>query len=156
MRKLRLRFSIFCLILLCLANFECVAPNFEVFKNATYCFCASEVGEVIADANVIKTGDLYFVTCSNANYAKVKNSLKNIDGESVRISNYTSDDLQKVVAKFKDGIKMTQNCGEYDFFMCYDPTLPKYVMIDGKKINIQIAISKTDINIGYPLILNGY
>ena len=77
-------------------------------------------------------------------------------GESVRINNYSQTTEQQILNKYQKYIVDLQLVDEYQIFLCYNPQINDFVIVDGKKVNVQIAIKNDEINLGFPLILNGY
>ena len=95
------------------------------------------------------------VCCNYENADIVKKQLKNILGESVRIQ--ATETQKRIIQKnFADIIVAKEFIENYVILNCYDSKLPRFVLLDGKRVNIQIAISESFVDIGYPLILNGF
>ena len=153
------RFFTFCIFVVCLL----ILPVFEpIFNNSynqeiTYFFYTFNLNYDIANASIINNGNYSIVACNINNAKQVKKQIKSrILSESIRIENYSDDTYHKVFDKYKKCIVKMEQCEEYDFLLCYDSTLNNYVITENKKVNIQVAITKNQINIGYPLIFNGY
>lgn len=158
MKILRARFAIFLLISFCLI---CVPNQIPVFSfqnndNITYFYYVCETDLKLENATVISCGAQSIVEC-NLRYAQsVKNQLGQIFGESVRIKNCDKHYIDNILNNYKDIIKYKEIIENYTLIYCYDKTLLNNVLLDGQKINIQIAIKDDEVNIGYPLILNGF
>lgn len=158
MKIVRLRFAVFCLCIFCFVCVPIAKPvlQFENTEKTTYYFYTSLIDDNIKNAKVIKNGDNSIVVCDYAFAKTIKNQLPQIYGESLRISNYTSQTLQNLLNKYSCDIVRFENFDGYKSMLCYDKTLFDYIIIDSQKINLQIAYNQTEINIGYPLILNGF
>ena len=158
MKNIKYRFVVFCAILMFLLFLPVPTLSLRIpyeAKDITYFFYAKQPSQKI-NADVINCGAACIVSCS-ANQAKeIKSKLQDIQGESIRIRNYTSDLLTKIMLDYFDFIVKQESVDNMTIYYFYDSKLPKFVNIDGKKINLQMAISQSEINIGYPLILNGY
>ena len=122
----------------------------------TYYFYTPKLNIEIKDANIISNGNSSIVVCDAQNSKKVKSRLPEVLGESVRITDYSKETLSEIMNKYSSKIKKIENINNYQFLLCYDDSLPKFVLVDEQKINLQIAITDSEIDVGYPLILNGY
>lgn len=157
MRKTKLYFFIFCLclFLLTVVSIPRLVFNIQSSEDITYFFYA-QTPYCSIDADVIVCGDASIVRCSGSSAQKIKSQLKNIQGESFRAHNCTSKTKFELLNKYKKNVVMQENIDNMQIFYCFDETLPRFVNVDGKKVNIQIVINNNEVNIGYPLILNGY
>ena len=159
MKFLWLRFTIFVLMsfcLFCVPSYKPVFNQFEVMPNVTYFYYTSQKNIDFKNATIIDCGSAYIVKCDILDAKNVKNNLDNVLGESVRISVFSIDESQSIISKYQSRILYKENIDDYCIYYCYDSSLPKFVSINGQKINIQIAVKQNTIDIGYPLILNGF
>ena len=159
MKSAKLKFFIYCLILFCVVFLPITNPVFfdKNYKDkVTYFFCTNKVDNNMISANVIDNGSGCIVVCEYEHCKSIKSILPVVYGESIRITNYSSSTLNYVLNKYMDSVVKTEQIDDFYFIYSFDVTLPRYVTLDGHKVNIQVAISKSEINIGYPLILNGY
>lgn len=159
MRITRLRFSIFCLIAFCLLSVVNTKPVFDGLKNReniTYYFYVNQSNLKLSDANVTICGNASIVQCNAKNAVNIKNKLNCISGESVRLKKYSSKTLNDILSIYCHNVVDEDLIDNYKIYYCYDESLSKFVNIDSRKVNIQIAVSDDEINIGYPLILNGF
>ena len=158
MKVTRLRFSIFCLIVLSLVclPFQKVAFDFDFDESITYFFYTPHIDFEIRDAKVISNGNSSIVSCNLDSSKDVKEHLPTIFGESVRIEHYSKETLLLIYKKYSQKALRTEKVDNYQFIYCYDQSLSNFVIVDSLKVNLQIAITESEINIGYPLILNGY
>ena len=154
----RVRFAIFCLVIFCVVCLpirgKALKYNFE--EKTTYFFYTTKFISDINNAKVVSNGNCSIVVCDDCYSDDVKQQLPCVFGESMRIKDYSQKTLSDIKNRYSQAVMKTEVLQNYEFMYCYDATLPKYVIVDGEKVNLQIAISKTEINIGYPLILNGY
>ena len=128
----------------------------DIFNDEiSYYFYATSVSESLG-AEAVKCGNAYIVQCSGNDASNVKKQLDGIQGESVRIRNYTNQTYQRILQKYSSLIVRAEAFDDMSIFLCYDDSLPNFAVVSDIKVNTQIAISKDEINIGYPLILNGY
>ena len=158
MKKLRLRFSIFCLCVLCVACIPISKPifNIDTFQNVTYYYYTYAISHDINSAKVVKNGDYSIVICDSNSYKSVKKQLPIILGESIKISNYTDSTLKYIENQYKRLMIKEEIVNNYEIMLCYDKSLSKSILIDNMEVNLQVAISSNEICIGYPLILNGF
>ncbi|MBO7508602.1 MAG: hypothetical protein J6T39_03055, partial [Clostridia bacterium] len=70
--------------------------------------------------------------------------------------NYSQTTKNDILKRFENLVVSMQFVDKYVVLQCYDKSLENYLLVDGKKVNIQIALTDAEINIGYPLILNGF
>lgn len=158
MKIVRLRFAIFCLILFCMVCVPITKPVFNVFAepSITYYFYTSSINYQISGAKITSCGNGSIVSCNAEDSQKIKKILPYIYGESVRIKNYDNDTLKNIIQNYTKNLVKKEYIDDYNFMLCYDKSMPNFVTIDNQKVNVQIAISQNEINIGYPLILNGF
>ena len=164
MRFLRFRLALFLIVILSILilpkqNNHC--SIFENYENATYFFYTNNSNlrnnfEVQSNCKVLECGNSFIVSCDISNVKKTKNSLTNILGERVRINNYTQEVYKKIFKKYQNKIVFEEIVDNIKIYYCFDSALEKYVSLFNKKVNIQIAVKNNEIDIGYPLILNGY
>ena len=158
MRITKLRFSVFCLMIfsvVCLP-IQSIVFKFDIKEDITYFFYTKKLDYQIQNANIVSNGNSSIVVCSLQNVRDVKSNLSDIYGESVRILNYSDATLKYITKKYEDKLVKTEETKDYKYMLCFDASLPQYVTIENSKVNVQIAISNNEIDIGYPLILNGY
>ncbi|HAJ78019.1 MAG TPA: hypothetical protein DCO89_03030 [Clostridiales bacterium] len=159
MNSIKIKFAVYCLVLFCIVLVPTTSPVFydkNCNDNITYFFYTNKIDYDIENANLISNGNATIVACDYKCNRAIKKMLPEVYGESIRITNYSSDTLKYILNKYTNSIVQTENMDKYNFIYCYDETLPKYVTLNNEKVNIQIAINNSEINIGYPLILNGY
>lgn len=157
MNKTKKRFIVFGIMIFLMVATPLSKPIFSniPFDDITYYFYATYVDDRLS-AKVINCGDAYIVECGLSDAPKTKSQLGGIQGESVRIKNYSNETYTQLLNKYNNKIIKIEIVDDITIYLCYDDSLSKLVYIDGQKVNTQISISKSEINIGYPLILVGY
>ena len=156
--KMKKRLIIFCLISFSLFTIPISKPvfqNFENIEDITYYFYTNS-NVTFSNTNTIKCGNSFIISCGLNQAKEVKQTLTNVLGESVRIKNYTSKTQRKIKNDYMPYIVRTEIVDDIEIYYCYDNSLSNFVNISNQKVNIQIAIKSNEIDIGYPLILNGY
>lgn len=95
------------------------------------------------------------VTCAVADFNKTLLSCDNIDGVSVSFDG-TVQDLNAILRRLQATQVSAQQLDGL-FVACYHSNrLQGGLTLDGKRVNLQIAIHDDTITVGYPLILGGY
>lgn len=158
MKILRLRLSILLLVSFCLLCVPNQNPVFDYQNSSDITYFYYVCAKNIKLQNVVTTtcGQQTIVECKPQDAKSVKNQLGHILGESVRIKNCNKNSIVKLLNNYKDIVIYEENIDDYKLIYCYDKTLSNSVFLNNQKINIQIAVKKDEINIGYPLILNGF
>ena len=157
MKILRLRLAIFLLISFCLI---CIPNQNPVFDyqgtDVTYFYyvCAKDLK--LENVTVTTCGEQSIVECKPYQAKNIKNQLGQILGESVRIKNCNNNTIGNILNKYIDMVLYEENIDDYRLIYCYDKALSNSVFLENQKVNIQIAIKNNEVNIGYPLILNGF
>lgn len=152
-------FCLLCAVVLC---FVCVNKRdktiFEhqfLSQNVAYCLYTNDNIKIDDDITITDNGASKMIVCDPQKVTKIKNELSNIYGESVTIYNANDADMAYINKICKTKI-FQETFDNLIIFYCYDARLSKFVTIDGKKINMQVAISNDNITIGYPIILGEY
>lgn len=127
---------------------------FGSFEYSIYCL---KVNEKIDNANVINLGNGFIVTTNNKNVASIKRKVSGILGESVKFLT-TKNSINKIIKMYDITVFKEENIGEIATFYGYsaNKNFSNNVLVDNKKINIQIAFNKNVMTIGTPLILGDY
>ncbi len=157
MKNIKLRFVIFAIVLICLIFYPAKSSDkFEsYFDRAEYHIFAKH--DFISNFSTsTRCGNSYIISCNICDAKKLKDNITEFLGESVRIKDYTNSQLKNLKTNFEKKKVFEETIDNMQIIYCYDRALTNFVFVDGKKVNIQIAISTNEINIGYPLILNGY
>ncbi len=104
-----------------------------------------------------KNGNGFLIECSTKNAEEIfsKLNLSKIDGESFCVKSHDfkiTNFLNKLNAK----IIKTENTQNIKIVYAFSPKFPNFVLIDGQKVNLQIAQNFELTTIGTPLILGGF
>ena len=158
MKNIKVRFAVFCLLVIAVVALPVQSPVFK--KNydnfTTYYFFAKTINHKNPNAKYVKNGNAYVVSCKFEDAKEVKNGLFDVLGESIKVKNYSQTTKNDILKRFENLVVSMQFVDKYVVLQCYDKSLENYLIVDGKKVNIQIALTDAEINIGYPLILNGF
>lgn len=155
----KIKFSIFCLVVFCLVSLptsQIVLLGYVPNDSSIYSFYTTDNINTINNATVVKNGNSSIVSCTSLNAKNVKQSLKNILGESVKINNPSKDIIDNLYQYINKNIVYYEVLENTTITYCYNPSLLNFVMIDGQKVNLQIAQNNNYIVIGYPLILGSF
>ena len=159
MKKDRVRFSIFCLVIYCLVSLpvsQIALAGYVPNDSCIYSFYTTDNVKNILNASVINNGNSCIVSCDSKNAQNVRNSIDNILGESIQINNPTKLVKDYIHNSIKQNYLFNEFVGETEIIYCYDQTLLRYIMVSEQKVNLQIAFNKDFIVIGYPLILGSF
>lgn len=78
------------------------------------------------------------------------------DGVSFETSLKPFEIINKLNAKIHSEQKLNNNKNDLLIYYCYIENLNNYVIVDNKKVNMQIAYDGKKTTVGIPLILTGY
>ena len=156
MRKNRLKLSIFCLIILCLVCVPFSKPVFNLISmEFTYCYYTSSPIIEKLEAKIVPLNKGSMIVCDSNNYSSIKQKLNNIIGESVSFSGKENKILE-ILNKLNATTIKKENINDIKVIYAYSPLLKDYCLIDGFKVNLQVAYNKGIITAGYPLILGSF
>ena len=159
MKRNGLIFSIFCLIVFSIICLPLQKPKLSGLldgNNYTYSFYTNGIANLIPNAKIIKNGNTSIVRCE-ANYvSSVRNCLSDVLGESVVVKNPSKEQVKKILNYLQNKTFRSENIDETHIVYAYDETLNRYIMLDGQKTNIQVAMKNDTITIGYPLIFGDF
>ena len=150
---------IFILILCCLCGTMFVKtqtnPLFLHKDVESVCFAsATNYEKENLDVESVACGDVFFNYCS---LSTARQNLQKLKKNATCIQFYLADsDIIDLLGELK-----CQNITESQFdniclYSGYSPFCQSAVFVDGKKTNVQIAVSNDEIVIGFPVILTGY
>ncbi|MGN1221690.1 MAG: hypothetical protein ACI4TT_00475, partial [Christensenellales bacterium] len=108
------------------------------------------------NTKIVKNGNACIVSCDSKYASTVKASINNILGESITINNPNEDVLKQINDYISKNILYDEKLDGTQIIYGYDNTLKNFVMVDGQKINFQVAINSDYVVIGYPLILGSF
>lgn len=129
--------------------------SFSSELDANYCFYTNNANISVDGASVVKNGDMFFVSCKSNVAQNVKQQLDNIDGESISFQG-TKNDALKFLSQFNYEIVFSEMVEDIFIIYAYCPTIANCVYVNNQKINIELAVNKSNITIGTPLIIGSY
>lgn len=103
---------------------------------------------------------VYFSSVTNLQFQLKLNNINVIkfinqnDSEIIEIDN--NSNIENIKKALNLEIYSKNNISDRIVYECYSNKLNNFVVIDGKKVNIQISITDNKIIIGYPLISTSF
>ena len=79
-----------------------------------------------------------------------------VQGESVYIEGEGEAYAQKVIKEVKASVLWVEEVAGVRSYYCYTPLFGEGVIVNGQRVNLHIAVSKTGCAIGNPIIFGGY
>lgn len=107
----------------------------------------------IEDAQITFSGGQTYVTVAESQTKNVRNQLRKVQGTI-----YYFNDLSKEKQLFSLlNFKMPEkNIAGSRVVTGYTSSYKDFVLVDNKKVNVQIAVTDSQIIVGFPLILTGF
>jgi hypothetical protein len=131
----------------------------KIADEVVYGGAGYRAGDSAASAEVFKNGGGYIVICDLRDYETVKKRLSGaaVSGIAIRRTG-DADAARDILNRLGADIVLKDELYEYGIicYYGYSKRLKNYINADGKKINIQIAVSGGEITAGYPIILGAY
>ncbi|MGN1213051.1 MAG: hypothetical protein ACI4TZ_03310 [Christensenellales bacterium] len=159
MRKEKLRFSIFCLVIFCIVSLpvsQIALMGYVPKTSSIYSFYTTDKISFLDNTKIVKNGNACIVSCDSKHASTVKASINNILGESITINNPNDDVLKQINDYISKNVLYDEKLDGTQIIYGYDNTLKNFVMVDGQKVNFQVAINSDYVVIGYPLILGSF
>ena len=151
MKKIIVFVSILCAF--CALSFFKIEKNpiFEL-KNVEKVCLVSE--QEYSDMESVVCGNKFFNYCTlEQAKEKVVELENNIDSMQFYLKGV---DFKNLCNLLNVEIVSSIDLGSLKVYCCYSPYAQKSVLIDGKKVNVQIALEGKNIIAGFPMILTGY
>lgn len=104
-------------------------------------------------AEVIASGVDYYITVSAAQIEEAQSKLKNIKGYVCYYDKSVNENKINSLLQYKLSETIIENTR---VLTGYTSAYKDYRIIDGKKVNIQVAFTESEVIVGYPLILTGF
>ncbi len=124
---------------------------FGVTGVSEVCFVSNEKFE--GEFEVVPCGEKFFNFCSFQNAKDNANLIKNSDA----VQFYTDqDNIKKLLSDIKFQQLSSEEVEEIQILYGYTPYYDSSILLDGKKVNVQIAMTSEKIVVGFPIILTGY
>ena len=161
MKKILLLFSCFVLLAIGTLNsnaFFDLCARFSNAKLSLYCENAQDAGKIfgkIKELEILETKAGVIISVPAKDCREVVGGLENINGFSLKIEN-DFENVQNLIDNIK--ILKRETNGGNEIYYGFMANLVNFCFIDGKKINLQIAINHAQnlTIIGSPLILGSY
>ncbi len=149
---------IFVLILSCLCSTLLVKnetnPIFNFENVEKVCFVSASDFQEIDDVESISCGGKFFNYCT---LGVAKQNLSKLNKNSDAVQFYLSDDdVDTLFKQMKFEIVSTSQIESLTIYCGYTPYCQTCVYLDGKKVNMQLAVCEGYIVVGFPMILTGY
>ena len=125
-------------------------PLFDLDSITKVCFVVDESEEVSGET--VECGTKKFVYM---NLEEARKEVENIKFDAVQFY-FAEEDLKNVLAEMKAEKISSQKVQNVDIEYYYSPLFQDSVLIEGKKVNMQIALKEGEVIAGLPLILTGY
>ena len=128
----------------------------EDYEIGIYEFYLTEFVE-LDSAETIRNGDGWIVRCAIERARSIKKEIgENIEGESFTI--YGGKEIvNKIIDKAQASIVKEGKTGDvYCYYLYSGKINARSITVFDRKVNLQIAVSKNEITVGYPIILGSY
>lgn len=149
---------VFILILTCLCSTMLVKnetnPLYSLENVEKVCFVSASDFQEIDDVESVACGDKFFNFCT---LDVAKQNLENLNNNSDAVQFYLNgNDVDKLFKQTKCQIVSTSQIEDLTVYCGYTPYCQTCVYLDGKKVNMQVAVADGNIVVGFPMILTGY
>ena len=152
-----MKFCIFLSLSICLIFYGVITPRqfgLENYFAGEYAFYSTDLVEspLVTRRQELGFSFIYFTRSEDA--AELRRLFTRIDGESITldIKQSTSEILKKLQARQVSRDRI----GDLTTIYAYSPKVPTYIIVDGERINIQIAQANNRTLIGFPIILGSF
>ena len=108
-----------------------------------------------AGVDAIELGNGKIVECAACNFFSVVARCKDVDGFSVSFTG-SEQDVTRIVELFRLKVTSTQNLDGLRVVCGNSARIVGGVVLDGEKVNLQIAYKDGVVTVGSPLILGSY
>ncbi|MCL2540135.1 MAG: YwmB family TATA-box binding protein [Firmicutes bacterium] len=154
------RFFVFLCFLGCIAF---LAPQTSLvtyaasFPQAEFSFYVNHLPrDIPASAKVIKNGNGYIVSTSAQHAASLQRMLPPAEGQSITFSGNIGN-MESILSRLNATVVSRQDIGgEIVNCYAYSSGFNKSVLVDGQKINLQVAVRNGTVTLGTPLILGSF
>lgn len=148
---------VFILILCCIASTAFVKvetnPLFSLSGVEKVCFISSQKYESV-DLECVENVDKFFNFCTLENAKEnLSEYQKYMDGMQFYLKNSSYEALKN---RLKIELVSVQEVECMKIYCGYTPYVQFNILLNDKKVNIQIAEKTDEIVVGFPLILTGY
>lgn len=150
---------IFVLALSALILFAATGEKFDYGGLEKVCFvCAGALSEQDIDESqiisAVESGAQAYVTVKPENAQETRQKIKQIDGYVLHFNK--NSDLNVLKKQFFDFSNGSYRLGDYQILEGYTSKYDDFREVDGKRYNVQLAITPDEIIVGFPAILTGF
>ncbi len=130
------------------------AVSFSGGESAYYLYSASSQAEI---KEALSLAELAHLKGESAVYV-----FGSADGESAASAAYRGESClaaeaaKELMASYRARVRFTEEVGGTVSYYCYSPLLKGGVILDGKKINLHVAVRADSLAVGSPIIFGGY
>lgn len=137
--------------------FDVFKTNSVIFTEATYSIYCLNIPSDLQYCDIINNGNGYIINTNINNVKYIKSKISNILGESVRFKT-TLNKINEVIKLYNLNIIQEEKIDNIVCVYGYSNSndLTNSIIIDNKKVNMQIAFYNDFITIGTPIILGDY
>lgn len=143
---------IFAVIILALTYSYPAIKDFAGAKDVVYTYYTS--GDTTGKG-IWLYGDTYMISCTKSEAKTVQNNIGSLKGMSVSFKG-DYDDFRKAQKNCNMSVLISENIDGTVIVYGYSDKLGKCVDVDGKTINVQMALKDGKITVGTPLIVGSY
>lgn len=133
-------------------------PMWESYKtNVVYAVENTDATVYIycQEYNGLNVGSTGRVTVNYNNFARCIQNAKGVDGITVVLPK-SNVDVVALVKKLQLKHTFSQQTQDFCCIYGYTDKIRNFVIVDGQKINVQIAVTPTQVHVGSPLLLGSY
>jgi len=139
---------------------------FKKIVTATGCILILLFMNISGQKLLFENGDYYIfysgnsgssslmVTAEGVEALKVKSTIKDLSGESAYYLNV--DKSAEILENFNAKVIFTQSISDIKNIYAYSEEIEDYIILNGQKINLHIAVTKDKTVAGSPIIFGGY
>lgn len=125
-------------------------PLFTLAETYKVCLIVKDDG--LNEGEIISCGDVDFVYCTKEEGLNMVKKVP-VTGLEFYLKNVSADEILKIL---KATIIEESEVQEIRLIYAYSPFYQDAVIVDGKKVNLQLAFKGNEVIAGFPLILTGY
>ena len=140
----------FLLMIISLFSIKYILPQEQCVKDYEKITIVSDKRYELFEENLVQNGNDYYYTFDNAE----NGMLSEFDYKALVV--YYKDFDNKNFKSQCDVFYQCEDVGDYKIYEGYMKGVEKYVMVNNKKVNFQLAIRESDIVIGLPMIVTGF
>ena len=130
-----------------------INPIFNFSNIDKVCIVSASNFQNDGEIESVACGDKYFNYCS-LDVARTK--IRELKNDFDAIQFYLSGNVDEFLNKMKFQLVSTSSIEGIEIYYGYTPYYQDCVFVDGKKVNMQVAVVGESIIAGFPLILTGY